>query len=247
VFAGGVASLAEIRDAVISCRACPRLVKWRERVAREKKRAFADWEYWGRAVPGFGDSEARLVIVGLAPAAHGANRTGRMFTGDASGSWMYEALHRFGFANQPNSLTRDDGLRLTDCWITAAARCAPPANKPTTPELNRCRPFLAAELRLLPRVRVALGLGRIGYEAWLKAAGWWERLAPRDRPPFGHGAEATLPDGTVLITSYHPSQQNTNTGRLTRGMWHAVFGRVREILDGEGVQRAASRVQRRKR
>jgi uracil-DNA glycosylase family 4 len=232
VLAGGVGSLAEIQDAVISCRACPRLVKWRERVAREKKRAFADWDYWGRAVRGFGDPGARLVIVGLAPAAHGANRTGRMFTGDASGSWMYEALHRFGFANQPNSLTRDDGLRLTDCWITAAARCAPPANKPTTDELNRCRPFLEAELRLLPRVRVALGLGRIGYEAWLKAGGWWGRLAPRARPPFRHGAEATLADGTILITSYHPSQQNTNTGRLTRGMWHAVFRRAREILAG---------------
>jgi uracil-DNA glycosylase family 4 len=202
-------------------------------VAREKKRAFRDWEYWGRPVPAFGDPAARLVIVGLAPAAHGANRTGRMFTGDASGSWMYEALHRFGFANQPNSLSRDDGLRLTDCWITAAARCAPPANKPTTRELDRCRTFLSAELALLTRVRVAVGLGRIGHEAWLKASGWWERLAPRERPAFAHGAEATLPDGTILLTSYHPSQQNTNTGRLTRGMWHGVFGRVREVLGDE--------------
>ena len=228
-------SLASIGEAVTRCRACPRLVAWRERVAREKKRAFRDWDYWGRPVPAFGDPRARLVIVGLAPAAHGANRTGRMFTGDASGSWMYEALHRFGFANRPNSLTRDDGLRLTDCWITAAARCAPPANKPTTHELNRCRTFLAAELALLTRVRVAVGLGRIGHEAWLKASGWWGRLAPRERPAFAHGAEATLPDGTILIASYHPSQQNTNTGRLTRGMWHGVFRRVREILEDDGM------------
>jgi uracil-DNA glycosylase family 4 len=225
-------SLAEVAEVVVGCRACPRLVAWRERVAREKKRAFREWEYWGRPVPAFGDPRARLVIVGLAPAAHGANRTGRMFTGDASGSWMYEALHRFGFANQPNSLSRDDGLRLTDCWITAAARCAPPANKPTMDELNRCRGFLTAELRLLPRVRVALGLGRIGHEAWLKACGWWERLAPRERPRFAHGAVATLPDGTILLASYHPSQQNTNTGKLTRAMWHAVFRRAREILAG---------------
>jgi uracil-DNA glycosylase family 4 len=183
-------------------------------------------------VPALGDPRARLLLVGLAPAAHGANRTGRMFTGDASGSWMYEALHRFGFANQPNSLSRDDGLRLTDCWITAAARCAPPANRPTTMELNRCRPFLTAELRLLTRVRVVIGLGRVGCEAWLKASGWWGRLAPRERPRFAHGAESELPDGTILITSYHPSQQNTNTGKLTRGMWHAVFRRAREVLAG---------------
>ncbi|MDH4044113.1 MAG: uracil-DNA glycosylase [Gemmatimonadota bacterium] len=225
-------TLADLSNAVVHCRACPRLVRWRERVAREKKRAFRDWDYWGKPVPGFGDRHARLLIVGLAPAAHGANRTGRMFTGDASGSWMYEALHRFGFANQPNSLSLDDGLRLTDCHITAAARCAPPANKPTSDELNRCRPFLAAELRLLPRVRVVMGLGRIGHEAWLKASGWWGRVAPRERPAFAHAAEAALPDGTILITSYHPSQQNTNTGRLTRAMWHGVFRRARGILDG---------------
>lgn len=225
-------SLAALSDRVVQCRACPRLVAWRERVAREKKRAFRDWDYWGRPVPGFGDPRARLLIVGLAPAAHGANRTGRMFTGDASGSWMYEALHRFGFANQPNSLSLDDGLRLTDCYLTAAARCAPPANKPTSEELRRCRTFLAAERQLLPRLRVVMGLGRIGYEAWLKASEWWSRLAPRERPVFAHGAEATLPDGILLITSYHPSQQNTNTGRLTRAMWHGVFRRARGILDG---------------
>ena len=200
-------------------------------MAGEKKREFRDWEYWGRPVPGFGDPEARLLLVGLAPAAHGANRTGRMFTGDASGSWLYEALHRFGFANQPNSLSRDDGLRLTDCYIAAAARCAPPANKPTPEELNRCRPFLETELRLLSRLRVVVGLGRIGHEAWLRASGWWRRLPASERPRFGHGAEATLPDGTVLIASYHPSRQNTNTGKLSRSMWEGVFRRVRRILD----------------
>jgi uracil-DNA glycosylase family 4 len=200
-------------------------------VAREKKRAFRDWEYWGRPVPGFGDPEGRLLLVGLAPAAHGANRTGRMFTGDSSGSWLYEALHRFGFANQPNSLSRDDGLELTDCYITAAARCAPPANKPTPEELHRCRPFLESELRLLPRLRVVVGLGRIGHETWLRASGWWTRLPAPERPRFGHGAEATLPDGTVLIASYHPSRQNTNTGKLTRSMWEGVFRRARQILE----------------
>jgi len=200
-------------------------------VAREKKRAFRDWEYWGRPVPGFGDSEGRLLLVGLAPAAHGANRTGRMFTGDSSGSWLYEALHKFGFANQPNSLSRDDGLRLTDCYIAAAARCAPPANKPTPAELDTCRPYLEAELRLLPRLRVVVGLGRVGHEAWLKASGWWARRSPRDRPHFAHGAEATLPDGVTLLASYHPSRQNTNTGKLTRRRWEAVFRRARDLLD----------------
>ena len=229
--AASPASLASVSASVIRCRACPRLVEWRERVAGEKKREFRDWEYWGRPVPGFGDPEARLLLVGLAPAAHGANRTGRMFTGDSSGSWLYEALHRFGFANQPNSLSRDDGLGLTDCYIAAAARCAPPANKPTPEELNRCRPFLETELRLLSRLRVVVGLGRIGHEAWLRASGWWRRLPASERPRFGHGAEATLPDGTVLIASYHPSRQNTNTGKLSRSMWEGVFRRVRRILD----------------
>jgi uracil-DNA glycosylase family 4 len=214
-------------------------VAWRERVAREKKAAYRDWEYWGKPVPGFGDPDARLLIVGLAPAAHGANRTGRMFTGDSSGSWMYRALHRFGFASQPNSLSRADGLRLTDCYITAAARCAPPANQPTPDELGACRPFLEAELRLLPRLRVVLALGRIGFDAWLKASGWWTRLAPRQRPGFGHGAEATLPDGTVLIASYHPSRQNTNTGKLTFPMWTGVFRRARALLDGRPARPAA--------
>jgi len=214
---------------VIACTLCPRLRAHCERVAREKKRAFQDQAYWGKPVPSLGDPRARLLVVGLAPAAHGGNRTGRMFTGDQSGSWLYEALHRFGFSNQPDSAGRSDGLLLTDCYVTAAARCAPPANKPTRAELDRCRPYLEAELRLLKDVRVVVALGRVGYEAWLRAAGWWG-LPPRERPRFAHGAEARLPDGTMLLCSYHPSRQNTNTGRLSRPMWHDVFRRASAAL-----------------
>src|SRR6266513_6414267 len=169
-------SLAAVNRSVISCDRCPRLRAYCGRVARQKKREFRAWEYWGKPVPGFGDPRARLLVVGLAPAAHGANRTGRMFTGDSSGNWLYEALHRFGFASQPVARGRDDGLQLRACYITAAARCAPPANKPSRTELERCRPYLAAELRLLGRVRVVLVLGLVAHDAWLKAAGWWEKL-----------------------------------------------------------------------
>ncbi len=224
-------TLADVERRVIVCERCPRLRAHCRRIAREKKRAFRDQEYWGRPVPAFGDPRARLLIVGLAPAAHGGNRTGRLFTGDSSGSWLYEALHRHGFASQPDSTGRDDGLRLEDCWVTAAGRCAPPANRPTRQELDNCQPYLEAELRLLGRVKVVIVLGRIGYERWLRAAGWWKRLLPRDRPPFAHGRETVMPDDTVLITSYHPSRQNTQTGRLTRPMWHAIFERARALLD----------------
>jgi len=228
------ASLAAVNHSIVSCTRCPRLRAYCRRVARDKKREFRDWQYWGKPVPGFGDRDARLLVVGLAPAAHGANRTGRMFTGDSSGSWLYAVLHRHGFANQPQSLSRDDGLKLTDCYITAAARCAPPGNKPSRVELDRCRPYLAAELRLLRRVRVVVTLGRIAHEGFLKAAGWWERLAPRARPAFAHGAVSTLPDGCVVIASYHPSRQNTNTGKLTRTMWNAVFRRAKAALVDRG-------------
>lgn len=223
-------TLAAISEAIVSCETCPRLRAHCRRVARDKKREFRDWDYWGRPVPGFGDPRARLLVVGLAPAAHGGNRTGRVFTGDSSGDWLYAALHRFGFANQPQSVSRDDGLRLRDCYVTAAARCAPPGNKPTTRELANCRPYLEAELRALSRVRVVVPLGRIAHESYLRAAGWWDRLPPRERPLFGHGRLAVLPDGTTLISSYHPSRQNTNTGRLTRAMWQSVFRRARERL-----------------
>jgi uracil-DNA glycosylase family 4 len=228
---GHAETLEAVEAGIVACERCPRLQAWCRLVARQKKREFRDRIYWGRPVPGFGDPEARLLLVGLAPAAHGGNRTGRVFTGDSSGDWLFEALHRFGFANQPRSVSRDDGLALRDCWITAAARCAPPANRPTREELARCRGWLARELALLPRVRVVIALGRIGREAWLRATGWWDRLAPRDRPAFGHGAVSTLPDGTVFIASYHPSRQNTNTGRLTREMWHATFREARRLLD----------------
>ena len=215
----------------MACELCPRLRAYCARVAQEKRRAYQDQSYWGRPVPGFGDPRARLVLVGLAPGAHGSNRTGRMFTGDSSGDWLYEALHRTGFASLPTSTSRDDGQRLTGCWITAAGRCAPPDNKPAPVELERCSRYLQAELQLLTRARVVVTLGRIGHEAWLKASGWWDRLAARERPPFAHGAEHTLPDGMVLIASFHPSRQNTQTGKLTRAMWHRVFERARALVD----------------
>ena len=217
-------SLAVLHDEIVACRACPRLVEWREEVAREKRAAYRDWEYWGRPVPGFGDPEARLVIVGLAPAAHGANRTGRVFTGDRSGDWLFGAMHRAGFANQPTAEHRDDGLALLDAYVLAAVRCPPPKNRPTTEERDRCRPFLERELALLPKQRVLLALG--GWALGVLAS--VEGLRPR--PKFGHGAEFELPDGRVVLCSYHPSQQNTFTGRLTEPMFDSVFARARELV-----------------
>ena len=224
------ASIAALNKTIVACERCPRLRRYCDRIARDKKPEFRDWAYWGKPVPGFGDPAARLLVVGLAPAAHGANRTGRMFTGDSSGDWLYAALHRYGFASRALSVARDDGLTLDDCYISAAARCAPPGNKPSRIELERCRSYLAADIRLLSRVRVVLALGRIAHDSWLKAAGWWATLAARERPAFAHGAVTTLPDGVVLVASYHPSRQNTNTGKLTRAMWHGVFARVRQQL-----------------
>jgi uracil-DNA glycosylase family 4 len=224
-------ALAKLSQRIVRCTACPRLVEHREVVARKRKPQFANWSYWGKPVPGFGDPQARLLIVGLAPAAHGANRTGRMFTGDSSGDWLYEALHHFGFANQPDSISRDDGLALNDCYITAAARCAPPGNKPTIAEFQSCRPFLEADISLLCNVMVTLVLGQLAHRWWLEASGWWHVLGPKHRPRFTHAAVATLPDGMRLLSSYHPSRQNTNTGKLTRRMWHAVFQRVCKLID----------------
>jgi len=229
---GTAGALDALNARLTRCRRCPRLVAHRERVAREKKRAYHNQTYWGRPVPGFGDPNARLLLVGLAPGAHGSNRTGRMFTGDASGDWLYAALHEYGFSSQAEATSAEDGLTLTDCYITAAARCAPPGNKPTPTEFANCRPYLEAELGLLTRVRVVVGLGRIGFEAWLKASGWRDKLGVRVRPSFAHGTRDLLPDGTTLLGTYHPSRQNTNTGKLTRSMWYKAFRTARDLVDG---------------
>jgi uracil-DNA glycosylase family 4 len=221
-----VRTLAGLRRAIVGCRECPRLVAHRERVARERVRRFADWTYWGRPVPGFGDPAARILVVGLAPAAHGANRTGRMFTGDESGNWLYRALHRAGLASQAESTHANDGLVLHDVWVSAVARCAPPANKPTRAELEACRPFLVAELALLRRLCVIVALGGIAHAGVLAALTARGDDVPRPRPRFAHGAVHRLPSGLVLLDSYHPSQQNTFTGRLTRPMLNAIFRRA---------------------
>ncbi len=203
---------------------------WREEVARTKRAAFADQEYWGRPLPGFGDPAARILVLGLAPAAHGGNRTGRIFTGDRSGDWLFAALWRAGFANQPTSVSRDDGLRLDGCFVTAAVRCAPPANRPSTVERDNCLPYLAAELELLTRARVIVCLGGFGWDAALRVLRDGGVPLPRPRPRFGHGEEAKVRDYT-LLGCYHPSQQNTFTGRLTEPMLDAVFARARELAE----------------
>lgn len=217
---------------IISCRACPRLVAWREQVAREKRRAYRDHDYWGRPVPGFGDPLARLLIVGLAPGAHGANRTGRMFTGDGSGDTLYTALYETGFANQPTSRHRDDGLALTDAFITAVGRCAPPGNRPTPAELDTCRPFLAREWTLLPQTQVIVALGQIAFEGCLRLRRDQGYNVPRLK--FGHNLhyrlDGPLPKPLYLIASYHPSRQNTQTGRLTPAMLRDVFTLARSLL-----------------
>ena len=229
--------LETLEARVVRCRLCPRLVAHREAVARAKRRAYRDDVYWGLPVPGFGDARARLVLVGLAPAAHGGNRTGRMFTGDRSGDWLYEALEAHGFANQAASRARDDGLVLRDAFVTAAARCAPPDNRPTRDEFARCRPFLVGEMRLLVRARVVLALGALAWEEFLRAYADLGGVPLRPRPRHAHGAEVELPAwpgrpaGFVLLGSYHPSQQNTLTGRLTRPAFYSVFARARTLLD----------------
>jgi uracil-DNA glycosylase family 4 len=223
------ARLEELEAASTGCRACPRLVAWREEVAQVKRASFAGETYWGRPVPGFGDPDARVLLLGLAPAAHGANRTGRIFTGDRSWDFLFAALHRTGFANQPTSVHRDDGLALTGCFITAAVRCAPPQNRPLPSERDACLTrWTGPELALLDRVRVVVCLGAFGWDAAYRT------LAPEVRPRarFGHGAETTLADGPVLLASFHPSQQNTFTGRLTPDMLDAVLRRARELAAG---------------
>jgi uracil-DNA glycosylase len=223
---GDIDSLARVQAEVVTCRACPRLVAWREQVAREKRASFRDEVYWGRPVAGFGDAAARLVLVGLAPAAHGGNRTGRVFTGDRSGDWVYRGLWRAGFANQPTSEHAADGLRLTGAWVAAAVRCAPPANRPTPAERDECLPYLGRELALLPDVAVIVALGKFAHDAVCVL------LGVRPRPRFAHLAEHRLPDGRTLLCSYHPSQQNTFTGKLTEPAFDAVFSRARALLEG---------------
>jgi len=224
------AALAELNAEIVDCFRCPRLVAWRERVAREKVRRFRDEPYWGRPLPGFGDPDARIFIVGLAPAAHGGNRTGRVFTGDASGDFLWAALHRAGLADRASSRRADDGLTLTGVRIGAAVRCAPPANKPTTEERDNCSPYLVRELGLLDEVRVVVALGSFGWEAVLRALAANGGAIPSPKPRFGHLAEAWIggPDGGdwTLLGSYHPSQQNTFTGRLTPAMFDAVIVRA---------------------
>ncbi len=222
-------ALLALARRITGCRRCPRLVRHREAVAAAPPRRYRDDVYWARPLPGFGDPRARVLLVGLAPAAHGGNRTGRMFTGDRSGDWLFQALWEAGLASQPTSTASDDGLALRSAWITAAARCAPPGNKPAPAELARCQPYLLAELELLPRVRAVVALGRVGWDAYLRARRALGRAVPRPLPRFGHGVEAAMPDGVVLLGSFHPSQQNTFTGRLTRPMLRRVLRRAARL------------------
>jgi len=248
-------ALARLESRVVACRACPRLVAWREEVARTKRRAFREETYWGKPVPAFGDANARLVIVGLAPAAHGGNRTGRMFTGDSSGDWLYDALFAHGFASQAASTGRGDGLVLRDTFITAAARCAPPDNKPTPEEFAACRPFLVAEFGLLTRASVLVALGALAWEHALRAYEERGGKVKTPRPKHGHGVEVLLEgiagDGfaagraVTLLGSYHPSRQNTQTGRLTRPMLYAVFARGRDLVPDSSARAAAMKARTR--
>jgi uracil-DNA glycosylase family 4 len=221
--------LDRLDDEIVECRACPRLVAWREQVARDKRAAFAGESYWGRPVPGFGPADASILVVGLAPAAHGANRTGRIFTGDRSGDWLFASMHRVGLANQPTSVSIDDGLALRATRVASAVRCAPPANKPTPQERDTCAPWLVRETSLLlPTLRVVVALGSFGWDATFRTLAAVGLGVPRPRPRFGHGAEVAL-EGLTVLGSYHPSQQNTFTGTLTEPMTDAVFARAAEL------------------
>ncbi len=224
-------SLNLLHQIVSDCTLCPRLTEYRREIARVKVKRFQDWDYWGRPIPGFGDSKARLFIVGLAPAAHGGNRTGRVFTGDRSGDWLYDALHQFGFASQAESTHVKDGMTLKDCYIAAAVRCAPPANKPLKEEFEACRPYLIEEFRLLKSVHVVIALGKIAFDEYLKTCQELGYPVPTPRLKFGHGVQYRLPWNVTLIGSYHPSQQNTFTGKLTRPMFYEVFQNARTALD----------------
>ena len=225
-------ALEDLNRDIVGCTKCPRLAEYIRDVGRKKRRMYMDWDYWARPIPSFGADDARLLLLGLAPAAHGGNRTGRAFTGDRSGDWVYGTLHKFGFANQPTSAHSGDGLEVQDVLVSAAARCAPPANKPTPMELETCRPYLVRELELLKDLRVVVALGKIAFDAFLVAARDAGIETPKPRPQFGHGSLCRLPNELMLLGSYHPSQQNTQTGRLTRPMFESIFAKAREILDG---------------
>lgn len=226
-----LSTLAVLNKEVVDCTRCPRLVAYREKVGREKRRAYLDWDYWGRPVPGFGNPQARVLVLGLAPGAHGSNRTGRPFTGDASGKFMYPILYRVGFASQPFAERRDDGLKLLDCYITAAVRCAPPDNKPLPSELANCAPFLDRELAILKNVRVVVALGKIGFDAYLNYLKRSGIVQSKAEFCFGHGARYALPNGVVLVASYHPSNQNTATGKLTAAMFEAIFREAKTLAE----------------
>jgi uracil-DNA glycosylase family 4 len=224
-------SLQILQREIIRCEKCPRLVAYRAEVGRIKRRAYRDWDYWAKPVPGFGDPRARLLLIGLAPGAHGANRTGRMFTGDSSGDFLYKALHATGFASQPTSTSRDDGLKLIDAYISAAVRCAPPDNKPTVDEIRTCRPYLEREVALLPNAQVVVALGRLAFDVYLGILRDQGKIARRSAFVFAHDAEHRTGAGQpLLLSSYHPSQQNTSTGKLTEAMFRAVFERARREL-----------------
>ena len=227
-----MSALKVLQETISQCTLCSRLTQYRQQIAQTKVKRFQHWEYWGRPIPGFGHANAQLFVIGLAPAAHGGNRTGRVFTGDRSGDWLYEALYTFGFANQPESVHKNDGLRLKNCYIAAAVRCAPPDNKPTREEFKACRPYILEELRLLKRLQVVVALGKIAFDEYLKACKTLGQLLPSPIPKFGHGKSYSLPQGITLIGSYHPSQQNTFTGKLTRPMFHSIFELAQKsILD----------------
>jgi uracil-DNA glycosylase family 4 len=223
-------ALGRLNETVTRCAKCPRLVRWREACANNPPRRYLGENYWAKPLPGFGDPMARVLIIGLAPAAHGGNRTGRIFTGDRSGDWLYGALHLAGFANQAESRHRNDGLKLSDCYVTAAVRCAPPGNKPSLAEFRRCRPYLIEELKMFRRVRVVIALGKIAFDSFLAAYQSNGGVIPRPLPKFGHGMSIQLSEGPRLICSYHPSQQNTFTGKLTRLMFQDIFDQAKAAL-----------------
>lgn len=228
---------------VIGCARCPRLVEYRERIGREKRRAYLDWDYWAKPVPGFGDPSARVLIIGLAPGAHGSNRTGRPFTGDSSGNFMYPVLHRTGFASQAKATHVGDGLVLTDAYITAAVRCAPPDNKPLPSEIANCAPFLDREIAMLKNVKLVVALGRIGFDAYLNHLRRKGVIKSKAEYLFGHSVKYDMPDGRILLASYHPSNQNTNTGKLTEAMFTEIFRKARKLIEAQSVSKTEAKSQ----